>query len=430
MFCNYKLILFYITSKKKKKMNAHIITIGDEILIGQIIDSNSAYIGQKFTEIGIKVEKISSISDNRNAIINTFSETEAKINIITGGLGPTKDDITKQCISEFFNSELVENKEVLQNIIHLIENIFKRKMNDLNVQQSYIPKIATPLMNKVGTAPGIWIEKGDKIFIFLPGVPFEMKKLMTDEVLPKLKSIFKLPYIVQKHLLLLNIPESELAILLSDWENKLPSNISLAYLPQGARIKLRLTAKGNNREELEKILHENIESLKPIISKNLYSISGEKIEELIGKKLLKNQLTLSTAESCTGGNIAKIITSVSGSSQYFIGSIVSYSTRIKEEFLHVSAKNIATYSVVSEEVAKEMATGIQKNFKTDLALSVTGVAGPNKGEDQKEIGNAWIALAVKDKIYSKHIFIPNLQRNDFIENISLKALDFLLLHID
>jgi len=411
-------------------MNAHIITIGDEILIGQIIDSNSAYIGQKFTEIGIKVEKISSISDNRNAIINTFSETEAKINIITGGLGPTKDDITKQCISEFFNSELVENKEVLQNIIHLIENIFKRKMNDLNVQQSYIPKIATPLMNKVGTAPGIWIEKGDKIFIFLPGVPFEMKKLMTDEVLPKLKSIFKLPYIVQKHLLLLNIPESELAILLSDWENKLPSNISLAYLPQGARIKLRLTAKGNNREELEKILHENIESLKPIISKNLYSISGEKIEELIGKKLLKNQLTLSTAESCTGGNIAKIITSVSGSSQYFIGSIVSYSTRIKEEFLHVSAKNIATYSVVSEEVAKEMATGIQKNFKTDLALSVTGVAGPNKGEDQKEIGNAWIALAVKDKIYSKHIFIPNLQRNDFIENISLKALDFLLLHID
>ena len=411
-------------------MNAHIITIGDEILIGQIIDSNSAYIGQKFTEIGIKVEKISSISDNRNAIINTFSETEAKINIITGGLGPTKDDITKQCISEFFNSELVENKEVLQNIIHLIENIFKRKMNDLNVQQSYIPKIATPLMNKVGTAPGIWIEKGDKIFIFLPGVPFEMKKLMTDEVLPKLKSIFKLPYIVQKHLLLLNIPESELAILLSDWENKLPSNISLAYLPQGARIKLRLSAKGNNREELEKILHENIESLKPIISKNLYSISGEKIEELIGKKLLKNQLTLSTAESCTGGNIAKIITSVSGSSQYFIGSIVSYSTRIKEEFLHVSAKNIATYSVVSEEVAKEMATGIQKNFKTDLALSVTGVAGPNKGEDQKEIGNAWIALAVKDKIYSKHIFIPNLQRNDFIENISLKALDFLLLHID
>ncbi len=406
-------------------MSASIITIGTEILIGQIVDTNSAFIGQKLTEIGINVQSIQSIPDDKQTILNTLQFCNADIIIITGGLGPTQDDITKKTLAEFFNTELVLNNNVLQHITHLFEKILGRKMNEKNVQQAYVPSNAKILHNKAGTAPGMWFEENNKIYISLPGVPFEMKNLMNDFVLPKLQEQFSLPFIIQKHLLLVNIPESELAILLEDWENNLPENISVAYLPKAARIRMRLTIEGNDKPKIEEELQTQINKLKLIIAPYLQSEKGEILEELLQQKFIAKSITLSTAESCTGGNIAHQITKISGSSAYYIGGLITYATRIKEQFLHISHELIENETVVSEAVAKAMAEGIRKQFSTDYGLAITGVAGPNLGEDKNEIGTAYIAVANKDNTWIKKIFYPNLQRQDFIEIATLKALDFL-----
>lgn len=406
-------------------MTASIITIGTEILTGQIVDTNSAFIGQKLTEIGINVQSIQSIPDDKQTILNTLQGCSADIIIITGGLGPTQDDITKKTLATFFNTELVLNNKVLEHITHLFEKVLGRKMNEKNVQQAYVPSNAKILHNKAGTAPGMWFEENNKIYISLPGVPFEMKNLMTDFVLPKLQQQFSLPFILQKHLLLINIPESELAILLEDWENSLPENVSVAYLPKAARIRMRLTIEGTDKQEIEEVLQTQINTLKPIIAPYLQSEKGEALEALLQQKFIEKSITLSTAESCTGGNIAHQITTISGSSAYFVGGMITYATRIKEQFLHISHNLIENETVVSEAVANAMAEGIRKQFNTDFGLAITGVAGPNLGEDKNEVGTAYIAIANKDKTWTKKIFYPNLQRQDFIEIATLKALDFL-----
>ena len=406
-------------------MTASIITIGTEILIGQIVDTNSAFIGKRLTEIGITVEAIHSIPDEKTIIFKTLENCNSEIVLITGGLGPTQDDITKKTLAEFFNTELILNNNVLQHITHLFEKVLGRKMNEKNVQQAYVPSNAKILHNKAGTAPGMWFEENSKVYISLPGVPFEMKNLMTDFVLLKLQQQFSLPFILQKHLLLINIPESELAILLEDWENSLPENVSVAYLPKAARIRMRLTIEGKNKQKIEEQLQAQINILKPIIAPYLQSEKGEIVEELLQQKFIEKSLTLSTAESCTGGNISHQITKISGSSAYYIGGMITYATRIKEQFLHIFHDLIENETVVSEAVAKAMAEGIKIQFNTDFGLAITGVAGPNLGEDKNEVGTAYIAVANKDKTFTKKIFYPNLQREDFIEIATLKSLDFL-----
>lgn len=406
-------------------MRAHIITIGNEILIGQIIDTNSAFIGQKLTEIGIAVHQISSISDDATHITKTLEQNQCEIVIITGGLGPTKDDITKKTLASFFGCDLVHNPVLLSHIQHLFANVYKRDMNALNQEQALVPSCAKILFNTIGTASGMWFEKEGIIYVSLPGVPFEMKKLFTEEVLPKIQRKFTLPFILQRNILVINTPESTLSAMLDDWEDDLPKHFSLAYLPNSGRIRLRLMAKGTDKALLEQELQERISSLQTILGTKIQSIQGETLEQLLAQKLVQQRLTLSVAESCTGGKISALLTKHSGASQFYKGGITSYATEIKQQFLHVSVETIQNHTVVSEEVALEMACGIATEFNTDIGLAITGVAGPNLGEDGKDVGTFCVAMCWNGTSIAKTYFIPNIPREDFIEIAAKRAIDFL-----
>lgn len=416
-----------INLEKIKSVKVRIITIGDEILFGQIIDSNSAYIAKYLTKIGLEIEEILSIHDKHSSITNTlkrlFSETD--IFIITGGLGPTKDDVSKLALSDFLDSELTINEEVLTDLKKRFAKI-NRPMNNLNHNQALIPKISIPLPNPLGTAPGIWTEFNGKILINLPGVPFEMKNLIKTEVLPRLQKKLNLPYVIHHFLSVSHFPESDLSLHINDWEDNLPENIHLAYLPEREKIKLRLTAIGKNKDELKSQIQSEVQKVIPLLKNHLDSSHQAATEKILGKRLKKSGLTLSTAESCTGGMIAHLLTSVSGSSAYYKGSIVSYATEIKEDLLNVPKEIIEKYTVVSKEVAIAMAKGACEKLNTDIAVSTTGVAGPNKGEDQKEVGWVWIAVSNGVETSTKSYFLPYLERDDFILHISKLALQFTL----
>ena len=406
-------------------MKAEIITIGDEILIGQTVDTNSAWIANKLNLIGVDIIKIVSISDKKHEIVNALdnAKQDADIILITGGLGPTNDDITKETLANYFGTKLVQNKEVLNNIEQFV---IKRKayMNERNIRQADVPENCTILHNKIGTAPGMLFEDNDKIIISMPGVPFEMKELMTNSVIPILKSKSKKSNIIHKIVLTQGISESKLAEVLEEWESRLPEELSLAYLPSPGLIKLRLTAKGENKTKLEKILRDQISELENIIPKIICGYDSEKLEELVGKLLVKNGKTLSTAESCTGGNIAHLITSVSGSSEYFKGSIVAYSNEIKQSILSVSKSNLDNYGAVSKQVIEEMACGIRDLYKTDFAIATSGIAGPSGGTEEKPVGTTWIAVADNTQVISKkYIFGDQRERN--IKRASLTALNML-----
>lgn len=406
-------------------MKAHIITIGNEILIGQIIDSNSAFIGQQLTEIGVEVHQISSISDDAAHITQTLQQNTAEIVILTGGLGPTKDDITKKTLAQFFDCDLIQNESLLEHIQHLFKEVYKREMNALNQEQALVPSCATVLFNTIGTASGMWFEKNNILYISLPGVPFEMKKLLTEEVLPRIQKQFQLPYIIQRNVLVINTPESTLSAILNDWEDALPKHFSLAYLPSNGRIRLRLMAKAGNKVMLEEEMHQQLSSLQEILGNKIQSIQGESIEQLMGKILVEKNHTLAVAESCTGGKISSLITQISGASQYYKGAITSYATEAKTNLLHVSTETIHLHTVVSEEVAREMAQGVSEQLQTTIGLSITGVAGPNKGEDGKEVGTFCVAIHTDGNTHSKTFFIPNIPREDFIEIAAKRAIDFL-----
>lgn len=404
-------------------MKVRLVTIGDEILIGQIVDSNSAYIARKLNEIGLEVEEILSIHDDSDIIIETLNRIlpDTDVIITTGGLGPTKDDVTKNALCEFLQSELVMDEGVLA---HLEERFKKlnREMNILNRNQALIPKNSIPLKNPLGTAPGIWTEFQNKIIINLQGVPFEMKNLIKTEVVPRLQQKFSLPFVIHRFLSVSDYPESDLAIALTDWENNLPSDFHFAYLPERGKVKLRISAKGIDKIEIENRIQSEVDKLISIIGSRLDSSTKDSIETILGDKLKELELTFSTAESCTGGNIAQMMTSVPGSSSYFYGSVVSYATSVKENILNVSKELIEKYTVVSEEVAIAMAKGVREKLETDIAVSTTGVAGPAKGEDGKEVGTVWIAVAGKDAVETKMYFFPYLEREDFVSQISKLAL--------
>jgi len=407
-------------------MQAEIITIGDEILIGQITDTNSKWIAGQLNVIGVSVYQITSIQDDKEHIIKAIAEAEenADIILLTGGLGPTKDDITKHTLTDYFNDKLIFQKHIADHIKHLFAKI-NYAYTDMDLQQAILPSKATILKNNWGTASGMWFKKNGKVIVSLPGVPNEMKGLMQDHVLPKLQESFHLPYIIHKTLLTYGMGESKVSGRIENWEIDLPKMIKLAYLPSYGRLRLRLTAKGWNKEILEKSLSEEIEKLQKIISDIIVGFDEtETIEESLSKLLTPKGQTLSIAESCTGGNIAKMITSVPGASKFFKGAMVTYSAEVKTEVLQVSNKTIANHTVISKEVAEEMALNCKKIFKTDYAIATTGNAGPTVDKTDKTVGVVFIALATPNEVLIEE-FNFGKPREKVILRASVKSLEML-----
>ena len=408
-------------------MQAEIITIGDEILIGQIIDTNSAFIAKELNKIGVSVYQITSVQDDKTHILKALKEAEdnADIIILTGGLGPTKDDITKKTIAEYFEDSLVRNQSVTENIENLWKNYINQVPSQVNLDQALVPSKAQVLMNAFGSAPGMWLEKNSKVFISLPGVPFEMKGLMTNEVIPKLQKTYKFPYILHKTILTYGLGESSLAARIETWEDALPNYIKLAYLPSLGRVRLRLTAKGIDLKVLETEMQNQVTMLLPQINDIFVGYEeDESLEAIIGKQLSVLGKTLATAESCTGGKIAESLTSIAGASNFFKGSIVSYATQSKIDVLHISEELIKQYSVVSAQVAEAMATNVLQIFNTDYAIATTGNAGPTKGDADAEVGTVFIAIATKSRVYSE-IFNFGNHRTKVINRATNKAFEML-----
>jgi len=383
-------------------MNAEIITIGNEILIGQITDTNTTFIAEQLTLNGIQVSNTQTVPDARRSIINAINLaiSRAGLVIITGGLGPTNDDITKKTLCEFFETELIINEEVLADVKNLILRRSKT-INESNRKQAEVPKSAVVLRNTVGTAPGLWLEKNHVIVVALPGVPFEMKYLMLNEVLPRIKKNFNLPFIVHKTINTYGMPESSLSEKLADWEKNLNEKMELAYLPSPKGIKLRLTYVGKQKNILENAVNEQVEKLKLIIPELIFGYGETSLENAVAELLISQGKTVATAESCTGGYIAHLLTSISGSSAFFKGSVVAYANSVKEDVLHVSKENITNYGAVSEAVVKEMALQAKKMMNTDFAIATSGIAGPDGGTADKPVGTVWIAVATDNEVIAR-----------------------------
>ena len=408
-------------------MKAAIITIGDEILIGQIVDTNSGYIAKALDRIGIEIKEMLSISDDKQAILDAFLYLQNNVDIvvITGGLGPTKDDITKKTICDYFNDELVRDSAVEAHVIALIEKALQRKASQMNIDQALVPSKCTVLHNEVGTAPGMWIKKEQTLFVSLPGVPYEMKYLVDHQLVPKLVKEYERPFIIHKTVLTYGQGESLVAERIEDWENDLPSFIKLAYLPAPGRVRLRLTAKGKDKQVLETELEIRLAALSTLIGDIIVGFDEEEtLEFVVGKQLTLKNKTLATAESCTGGKIAQLIAGVPGASNYFKGSVVAYATEMKTKLLEVSLSTIEAYSVVSAEVAKEMAINCQKIFETDYAIATTGNAGPSKGDSDASVGSVFIALATPNGVIVEG-FNFGQPREKVIDRAVTKSLEML-----
>jgi len=407
-------------------MKATIVTIGDEILIGQIVDTNSGYIAKALDKIGVQTTEMLSISDGKNHILDTFASLQDKVDlvIITGGLGPTKDDITKKTFCDYFEDVFVRNQEVEDHIVALFAKL-NFTPTQINKDQALLPSKALVLKNNYGTAAGMWMKKGKTVFVSMPGVPYEMKGIVNEQLIPKIVSEYKRPYIVHKTILTYGQGESMVAERIENWENNLPEYIKLAYLPSPGRVRLRLTARGENEEVLQKAIQENIQSLTTIIGDIIVGFDeDETIEVIIGRLFRQQGKTIATAESCTGGKIAQMLTSVAGASNYFRGSVVSYATDTKISVLGVSAQTIEKFTVVSKEVASEMALGIQKLMKADYAIATTGNAGPTKGDADAEVGTVFIALATPKEVFVSE-FNFGQPRGKVIDRTANKALELL-----
>lgn len=403
-------------------MKAEIITIGDEILIGQIVDTNSTFIAKALNKIGISIHQITSVQDEKSHILDALNRAQANSDLVllTGGLGPTKDDITKTTFVEFFEDKLVSDSAVLAHIKDIWKKYIKQPLLQVNLDQALVPSKATVLMNASGTAPGMWMEKEGTVFIALPGVPFEMKALLQNEVLPRLSEAFELPFILHKTLLTYGVGESIIADRISDWETNLPSTIKLAYLPNLGRVRLRLSSKGFDKELVEKSMAAEIQTLIPQISDVFVGFEEDNsIEQIIGNQLVKIDKTLAVAESCTGGKIAAQFTNHPGASKYFKGGVVAYDTQIKTAVLGVDKTLIDNHSVVSVEVAKAMASGVQKLFKSDYAIATTGNAGPSKGDSDAEIGTVCIAIATPNQVYAQEYTFGNQRHRIMIKTLNM-----------
>ena len=406
-------------------MKASIITIGDELLIGQTVDTNSAWMGAELSKYGFDVYRITSVHDRREDILYVLKEAtgESDVVLITGGLGPTSDDITKQTLCEFFDTHLVMNEDVLMmNELMMRQRNFP--MNERNRRQAEVPESCRVLKNESGTAPGMWFEKDNTIYISMPGVPHEMKHLMDKMVLPELKKRFTSQTIIHRNIMTYGTFESKLADILTDFESGLPKNVKLAYLPASGIIKLRLTGTGTDNKALSDILDKQVDILYKTIPEFIYAEDEESLEMVIGRLLKSKQNTLSTAESCTGGEIAHLITSVAGSSSYYKGSVIAYENSVKIQLLGVQASTIEQYGAVSEQTVREMAEGARKLFDTTYSVATSGVAGPDGGSGEKPVGTLWIAVASeKEVVCEKRVFGNDRTIN--ITRFSLASLNLL-----
>lgn len=379
-------------------MFAELITIGDELLIGQVVDTNSAWMGRELNNIGIEVLRIVSVRDREEEILEAIDNAMKRVNIVlvTGGLGPTKDDITKQTLCKYFNTELIFSEEVFENVKRVLAG--KIPMNKLNKGQAMVPKNCTVINNPVGSASVSWFERDGKVLVSMPGVPQEMTTVMAESVLPKLHERFQTDVIMHQTFLVQHYPESVLAEKLEAWEVALPDCIKLAYLPKLGIIRMRLTGRGHDRKEVETLLNREKAKLETILGEDIFSEEDAPLEVIIGELLKKRKLTVSTAESCTGGSIAERLTSIAGSSEYFKGSIVAYSNEVKKDLLYVSSETLEKYGAVSEETVIEMVKGAMKALKTDCAVATSGIAGPGGGTPEKPVGTVWIAAGYKNEI--------------------------------
>jgi nicotinamide-nucleotide amidase len=408
-------------------MQATIVTIGDEILIGQIVDTNSGFIAKSLDKIGVAVHEMISISDDKQHILDTFSKLQNQVDlvIITGGLGPTKDDITKHTFCEYFEDQLIENEAVLAHVVAIIEGFYKRPITQMNRDQALVPSKCRVLHNAMGTAPGMWMKKEQTVFISLPGVPYEMKYLMDHEIIPKVVREYERPYILHKTIMTYGEGESKIAERIESWENNLPPFIKLAYLPSPGKVRLRLSARGSDKAALEQAIESNVISLTQVIGDIIVGFDeGETIEFIIGRLLTQQKKTIATAESCTGGKIAQVISSVSGASNYFKGSVVSYATETKIKVLGIDPELIKVHTVVSAEVAEAMALSIQTMMQTDFAIATTGNAGPLKGESEAEVGTVFIALATPEEVIVQE-FNFGQPRDKAIDRAVNKSLEML-----
>lgn len=409
-------------------MKAELITIGDEILIGQIINTNAVFLAKELNKIGIEIAQITSISDQKEHIIEALdaSTKRAEVVILTGGLGPTKDDLTKHTLCEYFNDTLIENEEILAHIEEIFKKYVNTPINNQNRQQALLPSKASIFKNDHGTASGMWFEKKGQVIISLPGVPFEMKSLMNQSVIPQLQKHFTRPFILHKTIMTYGLGESAIAERIEVWENNLPQTIKLAYLPNLGRVRIRLSSVGSDEELLKNTIDSEIEKLLPLINDIFVGFEDlTSLEIQIKEGFVKQQKTLALAESCTGGEIASRLTQVAGASKYFKGCAVAYHTQSKTDLLGVPEALINKYSVVSKEVASAMAENTRKKFNATVGLSTTGNAGPSKGDSDAEIGTVWIAIATQDKIVTEK-FLFGRHRERVIGKSVNKALELLM----
>ncbi|MDR2293365.1 MAG: competence/damage-inducible protein A [Prevotellaceae bacterium] len=412
-------------------MNAEIITIGDEILIGQIVDTNSAYIAEQLNLIGVGIYQKTSISDNRKHIIENIDRafTTSDMIIITGGLGPTTDDITKQVLAEYFGANCMKIHEPSLEIIKSLMERLDIPLNETNRRQAELPDCCIPILNKNGTAPAMWFERNKKILVSMPGVPFEMKAIMND-VIPMIGKYFKLNTVYHKTLLTYGIPESILTEQIKEWENKLPEHLHLAYLPNPeSGVRLRLSAYNvDDKNLLIKEIDNCFASLKKILKTAVYGENSDNLASATGKLLQQKKAMLATAESCTGGHIANMITANAGSSKYFAGSVVAYSNDVKIKMLGVKASDIERYGAVSEQVVRQMAQGVRIAFNSDYAVATSGIAGPDGGTVEKPVGAVWIAVATPRKTVAQKYVLSKL-RDVNISRASAIALNMLRLEL-
>lgn len=387
-----------------KKVLAELLTIGDEILYGQIVDTNSQWMSVELDKLGIKVVRKTTVGDQEDEIITAFAEAQkrADIILITGGLGPTSDDLTKPCLAKFFNCELKLHEEALVEVTEFFKSR-GRELTEINRQQAWLPICCEKITNPIGTAPGMWFENGEKIFMSMPGVPHEMKRMMTEQVLPRLKKKYTLPVIYHKVIRTIGQGESFLAEKIADWEKALPPHIKLAYLPSLGDVKLRLTSFGTSEEQLQQETAQLIEKLKTRIGQFIYGYDEDPIEVVIGNMLRERKLTLAIAESCTGGYLSHLITSVAGSSDYFLGSMIPYAYEVKMRQLGVKPETLEKYGAVSEPTIIEMANIVRAKFNTDIGVATSGIAGPGGATPDKPVGTIWIAYSDKHKTVTKKL---------------------------
>lgn len=400
-----------------------IITIGDELLIGQVIDTNSAWMAQELNKEGFNVIRRVAIADEKQSILTALSEEEkhAAIILITGGLGPTSDDITKPTLCQYFNGRMKLNEEALENVKYLFEKVFKKPVTPINLKQAEVPDCCRVLQNKRGTAPGMLFEKNNAVFISLPGVPYEMQGLMLAEVIPFLKERFTAAQIIHKTLLTVGIGESALAEKIKDFESALPESIKLAYLPSYGMVRLRLTTKAEFHEKIRQDMDFAFEELKKLTAEYLVTPNDLQMQEVVAEILTLQNKTLATAESCTGGYIAHLLTSIPGSSKFFNGSVVSYTNQAKEKLLQVQSSTIQQFGAVSENTVKEMLPGALKQLDSNYAIAVSGIMGPDGGTDEKPVGTVWVAVGNSQKIITQKFHF----RFNRLQNIHLTALNAL-----